>query len=292
MLYPLAGAAHLVGVTGAPGSGKCTLVAALVGEARKGGPTGGGDRDRPVEPDHRWRDPGRPRAHADPRRRLATCSSVRWRRAATRAAWRPARSPRPQSMDAAGFPLIFIETVGTGQSEVEVAAIADTTMVVQSPGDGRRGPGDQGRSARGGRPRRRQQVRPPGRRPRRLPAASDAHRRRAARPRDGRSAAPQAARRAARLGADRAGVPELLARSIAATPRDARTETGETDAAALKRAEAQLSGILAQRIGDQLRAPGAVRATQRDAARGRLPPARPVLGGRPAAGPARRLRGG
>ena len=36
-------------------------------------------------------------------------------------------------MDACGFPLIFIETVGTGQSEVEVAAIADTTMVVQAP---------------------------------------------------------------------------------------------------------------------------------------------------------------
>src|SRR5688500_15849922 len=34
-LYPLAGGAHLVGVTGAPGSGKSTLVAALVGEARK-----------------------------------------------------------------------------------------------------------------------------------------------------------------------------------------------------------------------------------------------------------------
>ena len=36
-------------------------------------------------------------------------------------------------MDASGFPLILIETVGTGQSEVEVAAIADTTLVVQSP---------------------------------------------------------------------------------------------------------------------------------------------------------------
>ena len=36
-------------------------------------------------------------------------------------------------MDACGFPLIFIETVGTGQSEVEVASIADTTLVVQAP---------------------------------------------------------------------------------------------------------------------------------------------------------------
>jgi LAO/AO transport system kinase len=37
VLYPRAGTAHLVGVTGAPGSGKSTLVAALVGEARKTG---------------------------------------------------------------------------------------------------------------------------------------------------------------------------------------------------------------------------------------------------------------
>jgi LAO/AO transport system kinase len=36
-------------------------------------------------------------------------------------------------LDAVGFPIVFIETVGTGQSEVEVAAIADTTVVVQAP---------------------------------------------------------------------------------------------------------------------------------------------------------------
>jgi LAO/AO transport system kinase len=36
-------------------------------------------------------------------------------------------------LDVAGFPIVFIETVGTGQSEVEVAAIADTTVVVQAP---------------------------------------------------------------------------------------------------------------------------------------------------------------
>ena len=45
---------------------------------------------------------------------------------------RPRSRPRP-SLDACGFPLVFIETVGTGQSEVEVASIADTTLVVQAP---------------------------------------------------------------------------------------------------------------------------------------------------------------
>ncbi len=64
---------------------------------------------------------------------IATCSSGRWRRAATPAGWR--RPPeRPAAvLDAAGFDLILIETVGTGQSEVEVASAADTTVVLEAP---------------------------------------------------------------------------------------------------------------------------------------------------------------
>ncbi len=53
-----------------------------------------------------------------------------------RAPGRPGRRRRPKSaaaLAACGFDLVFIETVGTGQSEVEVAAIADTTVVVQAP---------------------------------------------------------------------------------------------------------------------------------------------------------------
>ena len=65
-----------------------------------------------------------------------TCSSGPWRRAATPAGSRPATVAAASVLDAAGFPLIFIETVGTGQSEVEVAAIADTTIVCQAPGMG------------------------------------------------------------------------------------------------------------------------------------------------------------
>ena len=46
----------------------------------------------------------------------------------------PRRRPRPQPvLDAAGFDLVLIETVGTGQSEVEVAAAADTTVVLEAP---------------------------------------------------------------------------------------------------------------------------------------------------------------
>ncbi len=60
-------------------------------------------------------------------------SSARWPPAVT-SAGSPAR-PRTSAavLDACGFGLVFIETVGTGQSEVEVASIADTTVVVQAP---------------------------------------------------------------------------------------------------------------------------------------------------------------
>ena len=105
-------------------------------------------------------------------------------------------------LDAAGFDLVLIETVGTGQSEVEVAAVADTTVVVAGARDGRRGPGDQGRPARGGRPGRRQQGRPTGRRPDggQLAAMLTSARSTTARR---RSTGAQAARGAAGLGDDR-----------------------------------------------------------------------------------------
>ena len=113
--------------------GKSTLVAALVREARG---------VRPV----RWRWSPSTRRRRSPAARcwaigsgcrrwpaIATCSSARWPRAVT-----PAVSPRRRVaaatvLDAAGFELIFLETVGTGQSEVEVAAAADTTVVLEAP---------------------------------------------------------------------------------------------------------------------------------------------------------------
>ena len=48
-------------------------------------------------------------------------------------AWRQRTVAAAAVLDACGFPLIFIETVGTGQSEVEVAAIADTTWSSRRP---------------------------------------------------------------------------------------------------------------------------------------------------------------
>ncbi len=51
-------------------------------------------------------------------------------------------------LDAAGCDVILVETVGVGQSEVEVAGLADTTLVLLAPGHGRRHPGGQGRHPR------------------------------------------------------------------------------------------------------------------------------------------------
>lgn len=136
-LYPDAGRAHLVGITGAPGSGKSTLVAALVSEARKSG-TGrepravaviAVDPSSPITGGAILGDRVRMQVHAGDRdvfiRSMASRGHGGGLATATVAA--------AAVMDASGFPLILIETVGTGQSEVEVAAIADTTLVVQTP---------------------------------------------------------------------------------------------------------------------------------------------------------------
>ena len=132
ILYPLAGRAHLVGVTGAPGAGKSTLVAALVGEARKAGRPAAVvaiDPSSPITGGAILGDRVRMQAYAGDRdvfiRSMASRGHAGGLATATVAA--------AAVLDAVGFPLVFIETVGTGQSEVEVAAIADTTVVVQAP---------------------------------------------------------------------------------------------------------------------------------------------------------------
>ena len=131
-LYPLAGGAHLVGVTGAPGSGKSTLVAALVAEARSAGrPVAvlAIDPSSPITGGAILGDRVRMQAHAGDNdvfiRSMASRGHAGGLAGSTVAA--------AAVLDAAGFGLILIETVGTGQSEVEVAAIADTTLVVQAP---------------------------------------------------------------------------------------------------------------------------------------------------------------
>ena len=77
-------------------------------------------------------------------------------------------------LDAAGFDIVLLETVGTGQSEVEVAAAADTTVVLEAPEMGDEVQAIKAGPARGRRHRRREQGRPTRRAADRGPAAGDA----------------------------------------------------------------------------------------------------------------------
>lgn len=134
-LFPLTGHAHVVGVTGPPGAGKSTLVAALLGEIRAAGRrvaviavdpsspiTGGavlGDRIRMMD------------RHADDGVFVRSMAS-RGRQGGL--AW--ATAGLVHLMDAAGYPLVLVETVGTGQDGTDIASLADTVVVVEAPGLG------------------------------------------------------------------------------------------------------------------------------------------------------------
>jgi len=134
-MFRHAGRAHVVGITGVPGSGKSTLVAQLAAVVRRGGRTvaivaidpsspfsGGailGDRIRMGE---LGGDPG-----------------VYVRSMATRGALGGIARGTLEAvdvLDAAGFDVVMIETVGVGQDEVEIATAAHTTVVVSAPGLG------------------------------------------------------------------------------------------------------------------------------------------------------------
>jgi LAO/AO transport system kinase len=134
-IYRRAGRAHVIGLTGVPGSGKSTLVAKLAQVLRERGEkvgivaidpsspySGGailGDRIRMTE--------------------LANDPGVFIRSMATRGAtggMARAALDAVDILDVAGYQTIILETVGVGQDEVEVAHASDTTVVVSAPGLG------------------------------------------------------------------------------------------------------------------------------------------------------------
>ena len=134
-LVPATGGARVIGLTGAPGVGKSTVTSALVGAYRAAGSrvavlavdpsspfTGGallGDRVRMQE--------------------HAADEAVFIRSMASRGHLGGLAASTPQAirvLDAAGFELIIIETVGVGQAEVAIASLADSVVVLLAPGMG------------------------------------------------------------------------------------------------------------------------------------------------------------
>jgi LAO/AO transport system kinase len=131
-LFAAGSGAHLVGITGPPGSGKSTLVSALIGEWRRRGRRVGVLAVDPSSPYTRGAILGdriRMMDHAADRdvfvRSMASRGELGGLAATT---WIAAAA-----LDAAGFDPVLVETVGAGQSEVEVARLAETTVVVEVP---------------------------------------------------------------------------------------------------------------------------------------------------------------
>jgi LAO/AO transport system kinase len=139
-LFPYTGKAHLVGVTGAPGTGKSSLVNQLALYYRR--PP---DGEAPRRVAILAVDPSSPftgGAILGDRVRMRDLSGdpgVFIRSMAARGSLgglAPATASLAQVFDAAGFDLILIETVGAGQAEVDIARLAHTTVVVEAPGLG------------------------------------------------------------------------------------------------------------------------------------------------------------
>jgi LAO/AO transport system kinase len=131
-LYPIAGRAHLVGITGPPGAGKSTLVSALIAAAREAGRAVGViavDPSSPITGGALLGDRVRMQSYATDRDVFIRSMAARGHAGGLASTSTAAASV----LDAAGFDLILLETVGTGQSEVEVAAAADTTVVLEAP---------------------------------------------------------------------------------------------------------------------------------------------------------------
>jgi LAO/AO transport system kinase len=134
-LAPYAGGAMIVGITGSPGVGKSTSTSALVGELRQAGRRVGilaVDPSSPFSGGALLGDRVRMQDHALDREVYIRSMASRGHLGGL--AWSTPQAIRV--LDAAGCDVVLIETVGVGQSEVEIAGLADTTLVLLAPGMG------------------------------------------------------------------------------------------------------------------------------------------------------------
>lgn len=134
-LTPLVGRAHIVGITGSPGVGKSTSTSALVTALRAQGKRVGVlavDPSSPFSGGALLGDRVRMQDHA-------LDEGVFIRSMASRGHLGGLSATAPQALrvlDAAGCDVVLVETVGVGQSEVEISGLADTTLVLLAPGMG------------------------------------------------------------------------------------------------------------------------------------------------------------
>jgi LAO/AO transport system kinase len=135
LVAPYSGRARVIGLTGAPGVGKSTITGALVSAYRSEGLRVGVlavDPTSPFTGGALLGDRVRMQDHA-------TDAGVFIRSMASRGHLGGLSSAAPQALrilDAAGFNVIMVETVGVGQAEVAIASLADTTLVIVAPGMG------------------------------------------------------------------------------------------------------------------------------------------------------------
>ena len=141
-LFPHTGKAHLVGITGAPGTGKSSLVNQIARLFRRPPPAGGVPSRKvavvAIDPSSPFTG-GALLGDRVRMRDLAGDPGIFIRSMAARGALgglARATAALVQVFDAAGFEIILIETVGAGQNEVDIAGLAHTTLVVDTPGMG------------------------------------------------------------------------------------------------------------------------------------------------------------
>jgi LAO/AO transport system kinase len=134
-LYPHTGRAHIVGVTGSPGAGKSTLVNEMAKLYRMQGHMVGIIAVDPTSPFSG----GAILGDRIRMRDIAVDAGIFIRSMATRGSLgglARATADAVNVLDAAGYPVILVETVGAGQSEVDIARMAHTTVVAEMPSAG------------------------------------------------------------------------------------------------------------------------------------------------------------
>jgi LAO/AO transport system kinase len=135
VLYRHTGRAQVIGVTGAPGTGKSTLVNEMAKAFRRQGLKVGIVAVDPTSPFSG----GAILGDRIRMRDVATDPHIFIRSMATRGnlgGLARATADATHVLDAAGYPVILVETVGAGQNEVDIARMAHTTVVLQAPASG------------------------------------------------------------------------------------------------------------------------------------------------------------